>query len=101
MTSVQNEQRIDTAERIGEKHGVSRATVVRDGQFAAAVESLKPHVPDIEQRVLSGDVPSKAAVVEAAKEPERAVEILGKAHVAHNSGNNEWYTPPEFIAAAK
>ena len=24
-----------------------------------------------------------------------------KSHVSHNSGNNEWYTPPQFIEAAR
>lgn len=98
----QNVQRSQpTAERLAEQHGVTERTIRRDGDFAAAVETLKPHVPDIEERVMSGDVPSKQAVVEAAKEPEKAVEILGKPHVSHNSGNNEWYTPADFIQAAR
>jgi len=52
-----------TSASLGEEHGVSHRTIERDGRFADAVETLKPHVPDIEQRVLAGDVPSKAAVL--------------------------------------
>jgi phage N-6-adenine-methyltransferase len=90
-----------TAERLAAQHGVSAPTIKRDGQFAAAVETLKPALPDIEARVMRGDVPSRSAVVEAAREPERAVEILTKPHVANNSGNNEWYTPAEYVGAAR
>jgi hypothetical protein len=62
----QNDGSSETAERLATQHGVSPRTIERDGQFAEAVEELKPFVPDIQERVLRGDVPSKAAVVEAA-----------------------------------
>lgn len=33
--------------------------------------------------------------------PETTAGVPRKAFVANNSGNNEWYTPPEFIASAR
>ena len=101
LTSGQYVHKFTTAEILGERHGVDEKTIRRDGQFAAAVESLKPSIPDIEQRVMAGDVPSKSAVVDAAREPERAVVILSRPHVSNNSGHNEWYTPAEYIEAAR
>lgn len=95
------EDKQKTSVSLAEQYGVSHATIERDGQFADAVEALKPTVPDIEQRVLSGDVPSKKAVVEASKEPEKAEEILRKPHVSNNSGDNEWYTPERFVECAR
>ena len=67
-----------TAESLAKEHGVSAPTIKRDAQFASAVEKLKPYIPNIEQRVMTGDIPSKQAVIKAAKEPEKAVEILTK-----------------------
>lgn len=90
-----------TAELLAEQHCVTERTIRRDGDFAAAVEELKPLVANIEQRVMSGDIPSKSAVMEAARDLERADEILNRPHVANNSGNNEWYTPAEYIEAAR
>lgn len=91
-----------TAERLAVLYGVSERTIRNDGQFAAAVDSLKATQPDIEKRVMSGDIPSRSAVVEAAKNPEKATEILAaKPHVANNSGENEWYTPAAYIELAR
>lgn len=89
----------DTAERLAADLGVSAPTIKRDGAFAQAVEALEPYVPDIAERVMAGDIPSRKEIVEAAKEPETAPERL--AHVAYNGGNNEWYTPAEYVEAVR
>ena len=88
-----------TADRLATETGVSAPTIKRDGAFAQAVEDLAPYVPDIGDRAMAGDIPSRKAVIDAAKEPEDAPRKL--AHVAQNTGNNEWYTPPEYIEAAR
>jgi len=99
-TIDQNDPMFSTADRLAKEHGVSAPTIKRDGQFAKAVEELKPVVPGIERLAMSGSIPSKQAVIEAAKTPEKASEIL-KPHVSHNTGENEWYTPPAYIKAAR
>lgn len=96
-----------SAEAIAAQHGVDEKTIRRDGKFAKAAEDL-----GIESEIISGEIEAtKQEIVAAAealpKEPsqediQRAVEsIKSKPHVANNSGDNEWYTPEEYIIAAK
>ena len=121
--STQSEYLNDAAgrvtERLAAEHGVSPATVQRAGEFAEAVELL-----GVEQRVLAGELNrvvvdedgrlherriATADIVDAAKRvhagetPEAVVSELrtGKPHVAHNSGNQEWYTPQHILDAAR
>jgi DeoR/GlpR family transcriptional regulator of sugar metabolism len=77
-----------TADRLAKEYGVSAPTIRRDARFARAVDKLKSHVPDIERRVLSGDISDKQRVIEAAATPEIATKILAEraGHVSHNSG---------------
>lgn len=102
-TEDQNDPRLSTAESMGQQFGVSAPTIKRDGKFAEAVESLKDHVPEIESMVAAAEIPKKT-IIEAAKDPIHSAEVIEKtktAHVSHNSGNNEWYTPEPFIQAAR
>lgn len=70
----------ETAEKVAAKHGVSPATVKRDGKFAEAVERVSKAKPAIIAEVAAGKAPAKAAIVKAAaileKQPEKAMAIL-------------------------
>lgn len=103
----QNVRLIDNAATLAAEHGVNEKTIRRDGEFAEAVETL-----GIEREIVAGEIDApKHEIVAAAKSlPEQptqeqvavAVEaVKSRPHVANNSGDNEWYTPSEYIDAAR
>jgi ParB family chromosome partitioning protein len=99
--------KMSTASALAAEHGVDEKTIRRDGKFAEAVEAL-----GIEREIVAGEIDApKHAIVAAAQalpekptsaQVEQAVEsVKSKPHVANNNGDNEWYTPDEYLDAAR
>jgi phage N-6-adenine-methyltransferase len=96
---------LKTADRLAKEHGVSAPTIKRDGQYAEAVDKL-----GLQREAAGGEVAaSRQEVVQAAKslgdtptpeQVQQARQAVTKPHVANNSGDNEWYTPEDYIKRA-
>ena len=87
-----------TQPKAAELLNVSRPSIQR------ASTVLNHGTPELVAAVDADDVSvSKAAGIARLQEEEQAaaLEKAKKPHVSHNSGNNEWYTPPEYLDAVR
>lgn len=71
--------------------GITKDTANRFEQMAAHPEIVEQAIQEARE---NDDIVSRAAVL-------RKIQEAKKPHVAFNSGENEWYTPPEYIEAAR
>jgi len=94
-----------TTKQKAEAIGMSERTLQECKQIASKL------APEVKQALEGTEVAdSQKQLLQLARmTPEQQAEAVEKimrgeaasVHVAHNSGNNEWYTPPEFIEAAR
>ena len=91
------------------------AVVGSNSRYIDDAEKIKKDAPQVFEALKQGKVNVPSAKVMASLPEEQQTEVIKNidsgdkpkdainkvAHVSHNSGNNEWYTPKEYIEAAR
>ena len=103
-----NSEPLDTKREIAKAAGVSHDTVAKvkkiEAQAAPEVKSaLSAGTMSINQAAEIAQLPveTQREIASLPTRKEIAEEAKKHVHVAQNSGENEWYTPPQFIESAR
>lgn len=105
--SLGDEPKISNQEA-ADKLGVGVASVKKakkvqqeaEPEVVAAIDAGKLSI-NAASKVSKMEPETQRKVVEEVNQGAKPSEAIKKAHVAHNSGENEWYTPQRFITAAR
>lgn len=88
-----SERNLRTAKKVQEAAPQEVVSAVQSGHISVSLAAQVAELPD--------EVQAEVAAAEPEAMKEAAREAVKKVHVSNNSGNNEWYTPPAFIEAAR
>ncbi|MBU1172998.1 MAG: ParB N-terminal domain-containing protein [Proteobacteria bacterium] len=84
-----------TMANLPQSKGLARDHAARalhtSGRAVQDAKKIQEKSPELFERVKAGEKTVNEALS----------ELQGKPHVSHNSGENEWYTPPDIIEAAR
>lgn len=97
----QSYQLLDAARVVESVHNCALVEPPRTEGVAREMVPLLREAPETVPEVWGEVVELHGPTPTAAQVREVVEEVRGVAHVSNNGGDNEWYTPAEYIAAAR